>query len=70
MQERRKNGYRRLLKGLQSKGGAVTKNPAGTGTGFDPQAIYMLASLESPDHEFIAQLDAVLRKYGFRILEA
>ena len=43
---RRRNGTRRTLQGLRAKGGAVTKNPAGTNTKFDPRSIYFVASHE------------------------
>lgn len=42
------SGATRLMRGLTAKGGAITKIPAGTNTGFDPRQIELVASLNEP----------------------
>ena len=44
LKKRRSSGARRRLHGLKSKGGALTKRPAGSGTGFDKSQVLVMAS--------------------------
>ncbi len=68
---RRKTGATRTLKGLKAKGGAITRNPAGTDTKFNPASIYLVAShqedleMDRTDIETIVRLDSTFRKHGY-----
>lgn len=48
-------GAVRRLKGLRAKGGAVTRNPAGTGCEFDTTAVYFVASHQEDAMEEIEE---------------
>lgn len=51
----RGSGAARVLSELQAVGGGVTKNPAGTNTGFDTNRVEFLASLQEPEPEIVEE---------------
>lgn len=51
------SGATRILHGLRAVGGAVTPNPAGTGTTFDRSAVYFVASHQEGSVEVIDIMD-------------
>ena len=69
IQTRRENGWTKRYKGLTSDGGAVTDNPAGTGTEFNK--IRLVASIETQfdteDLMMLNKLDELLKRYGMGI---
>ena len=51
LQARKRFKAVRRVSGLKARGGAVTKNPAGRGTAFDRQQLYLVASHADPIEE-------------------
>jgi hypothetical protein len=60
LSERRSQGIARQMRETRGAGGAITQHPAGTNTHFDPNAFYMVASLQDGQAEtLLAQLHLV-----------
>ncbi|MCW7071870.1 MAG: hypothetical protein OCU12_06065 [Methanophagales archaeon] len=55
-------GAVRRLKGLRAKGGAITRNPAGTGCEFDATAVYFVASHQEDAMEGIEEVIDVVEE--------
>lgn len=62
---RASSGAVRRLKGLKAKGGAVTRNPAGTGCEFDATAVYFVASHQEAKVDKIEEVIDVIEEHWY-----